>query len=70
MNFNPSPPNFNSFGSQVSDAKQLGGALPSVRKSLKDLYEEKRREAENDGLRYGGIANQILRSPFKAQEIK
>ena len=46
------------------------GVLPSVRKSLKDLYEEKKKEAEKDNLKYGGIANQIMRSPFKVMEIK
>jgi len=44
--------------------------MSSVRKSLKDLYEEKKKEADNDNLKYGGIANQILKSPFKAMEIK
>jgi len=42
----------------VSDAKTIQkGVLPSVRKSLKDLYEEKKREAEQDKLKYGGLAH-------------
>ena len=63
---NQSPDNFKSFESQINSQREN---LPSVRKSLKDLYAEKKKQGDEDNFKYGGIANQILKSPFKVLEI-
>jgi hypothetical protein len=64
---NQSQDNLNSFGSQINSHRET---LPTVRKSLKDLYAEKKKQGEEENFKYGGIANQILKSPFKVMEIQ